>query len=158
MVDSIEEYPFSGNPLINQLKNSLDGPNKSFASLLLHLSKQSTELRTLLFLCGLISVKSTLEKILTWSTLYKILDCLKHYSRKESFDVKLFADSAQLDMFTTACNNMSILGLSSRHGANANKLPTKKVMTDLDEAINLILSMTKLFATAFISKKYADFI
>ena len=156
--DIIEEYPFNNDLLIDQFKHPLDNPKKSFASYLLHLSRQSTELRTLLFLSGLISTNSTIEKILTWSTLYKILDCVKHYSLKEDFDVNSFVDNTRLEMFTTACNNMSILGLNSRHGAKGNKPPIKAVMTDLDEAINLILSMSKLFTKAFISKKYAGFL
>lgn len=154
--DSIEEYPFSDNPLINQLKNSLDGPNKSFASLLLHLSRQSKELRTVLFLCGLISINSPLENILTWSTLYKILDSIKHYSKKENLKIESFVNTNNLNKFTSACNNMSILWLNSRHGAKGNTPPTE-VITDINEAINLILGMTKLFTRAFVSKKYAEF-
>lgn len=152
--DSIEDYPFSRNPLVDTFSHPYDDPTKGLDSCLLHLARKDDELRTLLFLVGLISTHTTVEKILTWSTLYKILDCVQHYSKQMSYEIKNFVDTKELKKFTAACNNMSILGINARHGASGNT-PPSAVMTDLNEAINLILSMTRNFIFEFLKDRHS---
>lgn len=151
--DSIEEYPFSRNPQIDQFRPAHDDPRTYFPSYLLYLSRQSDELRSLLFLCGLISKNSPLETILTWSTLYKIMDCVRHYSNLAGISMNDIVSPTELNKFTAACNNMSILGLNARHGAAGNPPPTR-VMTSIDEAIDLILGMASSFSRRFVAIKY----
>lgn len=151
--ESIEEYPFSTNPQIDQFRLELEDLKTFFPSYILYLSRQSEELRSLLFLCGLISTSSPLENILTWSTLYKIMDCVRHYSNQEGIKMANLVNVAELNKFTAACNNMSILGLNARHGAAGNPPPTR-VITNMHDAIDLILGMAHNFAREFVQRKY----
>ncbi len=149
--DSIEECPFDLNPAIDDKLPSWNDPTSSFPSLplLVNRSKYDEELRGLMFLVGMISTNSVTEKVLTWSTLYKILDSIKHYSSKFSLPYDSFPDKARINEFTAACNNMSILGLNARHGASGNN-PPKNVITDLNEAIELIVSLSKFFTEEYL--------
>jgi hypothetical protein len=150
--ESIEEYPFSRNTRFDENFSMCDAAKTNFASYLLFLSKQSDELRTLLFLCGLISKNTPLEIILTWSTLYKIKDCIRHYSKQHGIQIDKIVNMTKLNEFTAACNNMSILGIFARHGAAGNTPPTR-VMKSIDEAIELILNMANSFCHCFVKTK-----
>lgn len=153
--DKIEEFPFQTTVLNQHTHHHLDSPKNYFPSYLFYLSKQSEELRSLLFLCGLISTNTPLENILTWSTLYKIVDCIRHYSKEISIPINDIVDPANLNKFTAACNNMSVLGLNARHGASGNPQPSSdRVITDINEAINLILGMANKFAHKYIAIKF----
>lgn len=151
--ETIEELPFSTNPAIDSSLSEWNNPKKRLASYLVNLSKFDADLRGILFLVGLISSNSTIESILTWGTLYKILDSIKHYSKINELQINTFADMARIKEFTAACNNMSVLGLYARHGADGNKIP-KKVITDLSEAIDLIISLVSNFCKAYVDAKY----
>ena len=151
--ETIEEFPFSTNPAIDSGLLGWNNPKTGFASYLVYLAKSDADLRSLLFLAGLITSGSAIECILTWGTLYKILDSVRHYSKSNGLEIENFADMSRINEFTAACNNMSILGLYSRHGAAANKLP-KKVITDLSEAIGLIISLASKFCRAYVNSKY----
>jgi hypothetical protein len=150
---TIEENPFSTDPAIDENLPDWNSPKKKYSSYLVNLSKHDPELRGLLFLVGLISSNSPIESILTWGTLYKILDSVKHYSQSNNFRLESFADQGRIEEFKAACNNMSILGLYARHGAASNK-PPKKVITDLSEATNLIVSLASNFCDAYVKARY----
>lgn len=151
--DIIEEQPFSQNSEIDVINSAWDDPKLRYPSYLLYLAKKDECLKTILFLLGLVSKGSTVEKILTWGTLYKILDCVRYYSRDIGKSLDDFADRTKINNFTAACNNMSILGLYARHGASANA-PPKKVITDLSEAIDLIVEMAANFCEQYVQVKY----
>lgn len=143
----IEENPFSNNPEID-LQSQADF--KSYLPYrIFHLCKIDSDLRGLIFLTGLISINSPLARILTWGTLYKIYDTVKYLSKERNLDFATFASTDDLNRFTAACNNMSILGINARHGAAGNTPPTR-VLTDLDEAIEMILLLVSNFVTAYI--------
>ncbi len=147
----IEENPFSGKPEIVHFPK-WNNPENSYPSYLLHVSKSDRDLRGLLFLVGLVSNNSPIESILTWGTLYKILDTIRHHSKTLQLPFDQLADKQKINAFTAACNNMSILGVYARHGAAGNDPPTK-VITDLDEAIDLIVSMATKFCHAYVRSK-----
>jgi hypothetical protein len=151
--DIIEERPFSQDPEIDVINSAWDDPKQRYPSYLLYLAKKDECLRSILFLLGLISTNSTIEKILTWGTLYKILDCVKHYSKDIGQLIDDFADKAQITYFTAACNNMSILGLYARHGASGN-IPPKEVIADISEAVDLIVKMAAKFCGRYVQVKY----
>ncbi len=143
--ESIEESPFDLNPSIDKDLPYWKDPKNNYSSYILNKSKYDKVIRELLFLVGMISTtNSATERVLTWSTLYKILDCVKHYSKDFELPYDTFADKPRINEFTAACNNMSILGLNARHGPSGNK-PPKKVMTCLNEASNLIVSLSQSF-------------
>jgi hypothetical protein len=147
---NIEEDPFSQNPKIDHEQNN---SKCSYSAYLLNLSKSDADLRFLLFLVGLISTNSPLECILTWGTLYKILDTVRHHSKVLNLSINKFSDNQKINAFTAACNNMSILGVYARHGAASNVPPTR-VITDLDEAIKLIISMATKFCREYVKMRY----
>ncbi|MGR2661451.1 hypothetical protein [Chromobacterium haemolyticum] len=149
----IEEDPFSRNPRIDQVHTRYENPRQRYPSYLLYLCKRDPDLRDLLFLLGLISTCTTLEKVLTWGTLYKILDSVKHHAKSIGAAIDTFADPEQLSLFTAACNNTSILGIYARHGASENP-PPKRVMTDITEASTLIAGMTARFCRSYIAAKH----
>ena len=151
--DVIEDLPFSQNPEIDIINSARENIKNSYPAYLLYLAKKDECLRSILFLLGLISTNSTTEKILTWGTLYKILDSVKHYSKDIEQSIDNFADTAQISNFTAACNNMSILGLYARHGASGNK-PPKNVITDISVAIDLIVKMAAKFCRQYVKIKY----
>jgi hypothetical protein len=151
--ETIEEYPFSKNPAIDSGLHEWNNPKNRFASYLVNLAKSDPALLSLFFLAGLVTSGSAIECILTWGTLYKILDSVRYYSQSNRLDIDSFADKSRINEFTAACNNMSIMGLYSRHGAAANQ-PPKKVMTDLSEAICLIISLASNFCRAYVNAKY----
>ncbi|PTU63979.1 hypothetical protein DB032_03130 [Chromobacterium sp. Panama] len=149
----IEEDPFSRNPRIDQIHTRYEDPRQRYPSYLLYLAKRDPCLRDLLFLLGLISTNTTLEKVLAWSTLYKILDSVKHYAKEIDAGIDAFADPEQLSLFTAACNNTSILGIYARHGASENP-PPKRALTNIDDASALIAGMTARFCRGYIAAKY----
>jgi hypothetical protein len=149
----IEEDPFSRNPAIDQDLSGWNNPKSRYPSCLLNLSKADSDLRALLFLVGLVSTNSPLECVLTWSTLYKILDTVRHHSKELKLSVEEFAEKHKVNAFTAACNNMSILGVYARHGATGNNPPTK-VIAELDDAIDLIVSMATKFCHAYINARH----
>lgn len=149
---AIEEYPFSRNPEIDHFPE-WNNPKNRYPSRLLNVSKADSDLRGLLFLVGLVSKNSPTECILTWGTLYKILDTVRHHSKALQLPLDQLADKQKINAFTAACNNMSILGVYARHGAAGNDPPTR-VITDLDEAIDLVISMATKFCHAYVNAKH----
>jgi hypothetical protein len=149
----IEETPFINTNNLRKGVATCDDSRNTCYTHLLSIAKTDLDIRTLLFLVGLISNDSPLESILTWGTLYKILDCVQHYSKSIGKKTEDFADKGEINKFTAACNNMSVLGLYARHGA-ANNSPPKNATTDLNKAIELIVSMASKFCVDYVAIKY----
>lgn len=148
--DFLEEYPFSKNPDIDHCFAKHSRPEKTFTSLLFHKSKTHEALRILLFQAGLISVKDSNNRIITWGTLYKMNETIKYFSYKNNISYDNLQDQSKINDFTAACNNISVLGVYARHGIPREK-PPSSVITDIDEAIQLILDMANLFAHQYLS-------
>ena len=153
---TIEENPFSENLEIDHFPEC-NSPRNRYPSHLLNLSKSDSDLRYLLFLVGLVSKNSPIESILTWGTLYKILDTVRHHVIALQLPFDQLADRQKINAFTAACNNMSILGVYARHGTAGNEPPTR-VITDLDEAIDLVISMAAKFCRAYVSEPVNKFV
>ena len=152
--NKIEEYPFENISVWRENRPAWDDPKNNFSTHLLAAAKVDSDIRTLVFLVGLISKNSPLESILTWGTLYKILDCIRHYAKGIGMSAEDFSSKEGINRFTAACNNMSVLGLYARHGAAANP-PPRNATTDLDEAISVIVSMASAFCHAYLAKNHA---
>ncbi|RZU99720.1 hypothetical protein [Spiribacter vilamensis] len=150
---SIEENPFSESSVIDEGLGYCKNPKVKFSAHLLYLAKTDEDLRTLLFLVGLVSTESPIESILTWNTLYRIVDTVKNNAKYLNCSLEEFADKNKIKAFKAACNNMSIIGLNARHGA-ANNEPPPQVITDLDEAINLIIPMATKFCQFYVQARH----
>lgn len=156
--DQFEPNPFQAvfTPAMPAFPNSPEKADRFFASLLLHLASYSEELRTLLALVGLIRTYSMEDRILAWSTLYKIHDCVRTYASQTGHKWEAFVNAADVNRFTAAVNNMSVLGLFARHGAANNPKP-KNVLSDLGDACDLTLKYARRFCVAFVNTKYPEF-
>lgn len=152
--EALEQYPFDKDAPVEQKILDISNPKTDYSSYLIHLSKSDDNIRTLVLLVGLLSSHSALEKVLTWGTLYKIYDSVRFVSRESGIDYLPFVDEIRLDQFTGTCNNMSVLGISSRHGLAKNS-PPKKTLTDLAEAVDLIVKMASKFVRAYVTSKYS---
>lgn len=150
--DSIEEYPFEGNE-----DNNLASPGFIFPcdldSLLFTASKIDHVIRALLFQAGMIRTYNTFDKILTWNTLYKIVDTVKYGCHEIGITVNSLIDEDSLERFTSACNNALVLGINARHGLKDKKTPKKQPLTDIEEAVNLILCLAHRFAVQYVQTK-----
>jgi hypothetical protein len=147
----IEEFPFgkgdvAGRVVRNKLKRSFD-------SRLLHVAKQDSIVRSALFFGGLITGSSAKERILAWGTLYKLMEAGKALAKTITSPYEKYVDDAALEQFTAACNNMSILGLDARHGPSS-KTPPKRVLTDFDEAVGLILGFLSAVSQDYLASAH----
>ena len=106
---------------------------------LLRESQSDDPLRALMFQVGLVSRNTFEERVLAWSTLYKIYDTVLTMCKTMGKSAGDFGDPKELSAFTAACNNSSILGVQSRHGVKNYGSPPKKVITDQSEAVQLII-------------------
>lgn len=154
LAEIIEEEPFRKNTQTDKELIECNNIRSRYSAYLLCLSKTDRDLRSLLFLVGLVSKNSPIDSILTWNTLYKILDTVKYHVKALHLSLGEFVDQQKVEEFTAACNNMSILGVYARHGAAGNR-PPKNFMGDLDEAINLIMSMATKFCQAYVHAKHS---
>lgn len=152
---SIEENPFSNVPFIDQDLSGFRNPKRDGTSHLIFLAKTDEVIRTVLFLAGMIATYTPLLRILSWSTLFKILDTLKHGCRLHGWDVADLGSEDDVERFTAACNNASILGLEARHGLSGRQPPTR-IMRDFDEAAVLILTMARKYVEKFVSRPQAN--
>ncbi|MEH1849235.1 MAG: hypothetical protein V7L25_30765 [Nostoc sp.] len=148
--ETFEEYPFSNNPDID-IFTELNRPEKHLVSHWIYLSKQFEAIRILLIYVGIISTATSNDKILTWSTLYKCVDTIQHFCKKVGINYEDLVDKSKLKRFTSACNNAIVLGVYARHGT-FNLEPPNKPMTNLDEAIELILDFSNKFVRAYVNK------
>lgn len=138
-VPEIEEYPFM-DPSI-ALPTSHAGYERLFASRLISVSKVDEDVRSTLFFAGMLSIDTPKERILSWATLYRMVDASRFIAKRLGLKYEEFVDERRLNQFTAACNNMAVLGLEARHGPSANP-PPKNVMTSFDEATELVLGFT----------------
>ena len=149
----IEEYPFEYNEKFYD-KSCFKYIDTPLDTVLFDLTKIDYILRTLLFLAGLISRRDSFEdKILTWSTLYKIYDTVTYGCKEAKININELAPKKKIKAFTATCNNMSVLGLNSRHGLDYGKTP-KDIIHNLEEAIYIILCLSRNFATRYIKTVY----
>ena len=152
----IEKYPFCNDEKFYSIKCILESYSfePSFGNVLFDMSKVDYNIRTILFLAGLIKNTNFFEdRILAWSTLYKIYDSIKYLCEKLEIRTDELMPNGKIEAFTAACNNMSILGLESRHGLSSRKKP-KNVIKDLDEAIKLVLCLSKKCLSQYLCKEY----
>ena len=152
--DTIEEYPFHNDEsyyLINENRNL---PKKAdLDSMLFSISKFDFIIRTLLFQAGLIFNNGINDKILTWNTLYKMVDTIKAGCSDINLDYKTLIDETSLEKFTAACNNPTVIGIFSRHGGTGKPIKRITPITDLNEAINLILCFANRFSKVYVTTK-----
>lgn len=150
--DSIEEYPFEYNE-----EHYLQNPNiklpADLDSVLFGVAKINFVVRTLLFQAGVIFNNGVLDKILTWNTLYKMVDTIRHGCKEIGVDINDFIESKDLERFTSACNNPTVLGIYARHGGHAKEPKRVQPITNLDEALALILCLANRFAKKYITTK-----
>lgn len=132
----IDTSPFTGTPRKGCSPNCL-------AERILSSSKTDDEIREMLFLLGLLSTTTFLERVSSWGTLYKIYDAAKSGSSR-SFDQWKLNNGNTFSRFKATCNSPTALGLLSRHGKghqNKNAPPKGGYMTDIDEAFLLMRSL-----------------
>lgn len=100
----------------------------------------------------MISTANSNEKILTWSTLYKCVDTIKHFCKEVGISYEDLVDKRKLNSFTSACNNPIVLGVYARHGTSNREPPRQEPMTNINEAIELILDFSNRFIRAYVNK------
>ena len=150
----IEEYPFEHNADFYD-KSCFKYTNTSLDNVIYDLTKIDTTIRTLLFLAGLISHPNGFEaSILSWGTLYKIYDTVSYGCEQENIDINTLIPKGKIKAFTAACNNMSILGLNSRHGLKSYGDQPKNVISNLEEAVFTVLCLSKNFLIEYIQKAH----
>ncbi len=150
----IEEYPFCHNPDFYD-KSCFQYTNTSLDNVVYNLTKIDSTIRTLLFLAGLISNPNGFEdSILSWGTLYKIYDTVNYGCKQEGININTLIPKSKINAFTAACNNMSILGLNSRHGLTSYGTPPKNVISNLEEAVFVVLCLSKNFLIEYILKAH----
>lgn len=150
---NIEEYPFSKNFEIDNTQHQLSKAQDYLPSHIFNLCKKDDAIRSIAFQIGLISIQNTLETIMTWGTLYKVYDSVKHYSRIYKYDFEYFTDVRKLNQFTAACNNSAILGVYARHGEKGWQEP-ETAMNDINKAINLIIDLAHNFCVHHIKAQH----
>ena len=148
----IEEYPFDYNEDFYD-DSCFKYTDTSLDSVLFDLTKIDTTIRVLLFLAGLISRPNSFEdSILSWGTLYKIYDTVSYGCKDADIDINTLIPKTKIKAFTATCNNMSILGLNSRHGLKDYGSPPTNVINDLEEAVFTVLCLSKNFVIEYIKK------
>lgn len=154
-VKSIDENPFA-SPTIPLPTSSNSNPRRHTAAHYFDLAAKDDAVRTLLFLAGLISKRNTQEVILAWSTLYKIYDTYKWMAGELGVKFEDYERTpGEIDRFRVACNKMSIIGLSARHGLEKTSKPPKaSPITDLDEAISITLQVAGRICKEYVDSKY----
>lgn len=148
----IEEYPFDHNEDFydNSCFKYTDTP---LDCVLFDLAKIDTTIRVLLFLAGLISRPNSFENsILSWGTLFKIYDTVSHGCKEADIDIDTLIPKSKIKALTASCNNMSIIGLNSRHGLKDYGSPPTNVINDLEEAVFTVLCLSKNFVIEYIKK------
>ncbi len=152
--DRLEDYPFIESEEYWQEEDKL--PKKDiFSSMLFSLSKRDSTIRNLLFHTGLLSTSSINDSFLAWSTLYKMVDIIKVKTKEYDIELNTLINLKALSSFTMSCNNPLIIGLASRHGKGDKNQTVNNKITNIDQAIELILCFTKKFLQQYtIKQKY----
>lgn len=148
----IEEYPFEHNEEFYD-KSCFQYSNSSLDLVLFDLTKIDKTIRVLLFLVGLISRPNSFEdSILSWGTLYKIYDTVDYGCKEADIDINTLIPKRRIKALTATCNNMSILGLNSRHGLKDYGTPPTNIINNLEEAVFTVLCLSKNFLIEYILK------
>jgi hypothetical protein len=145
----LEEEPFSRQAFIDEDLSGFRDPKRHCASLLIYLSKQDEIIRTILLLAGLISTLTSMSRIHSWNSLYKIYETVKFGCGQRKWGMVEFCDTGKINDFTAACNNVSILGINSRHGLKKGTPPTR-VISDFGEACGLVLQLAHNFCWKYV--------
>jgi len=148
----LEEFPFNGTEEQYQ-KNPNLARNDSFESYLFSIAKADFIVRTLLFQAGIINTYSINEKILTWNTLYKIVDTVTMGCKEINISINDLIYKKDLKNFTQSCNNPFILGINARHGKGDKNQIISTPLTDINRAIELILCLAKQFLNQYLEIK-----
>ena len=82
-----------------------------------------------------------------------MVDTIKAGCRDINLDYKTLIDETSLEKFTAACNNPTVTGIFSRHGGTGKDIKKVKPITDLDEAIKLILCFANRFTKKYVTTK-----
>ena len=133
-----EEYPFSQEPWIDEDPCIFKNPERDPASSLLYWSKKLEPVRIMLIHAGLLSFHDTQSRILAWSSLYKIRDTIIHLCKTPQEDKAM---RKLLKNFDAVCNNISVLGIYARHGANGSNADPQKYQMTIQEASSLVLEL-----------------
>ena len=150
--DVIDEYPFEHSEEHYKQSPNIKLP-ADLDSVLFSIAKLDFIIRTLLFQAGVIFNNSVTDKILTWNTLYKMVDTIRHGCKEIDKNIEDLIESKDLERFTSACNNPTVLGVYARHGGSAKEPKRIQPITNLDEAIELILCLANRFAKIYIMAK-----
>ncbi len=153
-VSAIDENPFDSPmpPPIPQYERD----SRFRPEYYIHLAASDDPVRMLLFLAGLIYRRTPQEIILTWGTLYKIYDTYKWMANETGVKLSNFEGTpGEINRFTAASNNMSILGLGARHGLT-NKTAPSNSMTNIDEAIALNLRIARKICEHYIDTRHPE--
>jgi hypothetical protein len=152
--DSIEEYPFENDESFYIQEENRNLPKRADLDVMLFsISKFDYIIRTLLYQAGVIFNNGINEKILTWTTLYKMVDTIKVGCKEVGVDYKTLIDEVALERFTAACNNPTILGVYARHGGKGRNITRIQPITHIEEAISLILCFANRFSKVYVTKK-----
>lgn len=152
--DTIEEYPFENDEEFYLIKENRNLPKRAdLDAMLFSISKFDYIVRTLLFQAGVIFNNGINDKILTWNTLYKMVDTVKAGCKDIGIDYKILIEEASLEKFTAACNNPTVLGVYARHGGIGKNITRIQPITQIEEAISLILCFANRFSQMYVTHK-----
>ena len=116
---------------------------------LIALSRDDVGLRTLMFHAGLLSWPGHEGQLFAWGSLYKVFDTVRTLANERGLDPYKHVESAKINAFTGACNKMSVLGLSARHGlAVADPKAMKAATPTLEEATHNVMAMARVLLPA----------
>ena len=157
--DSLEKYPFAGTEKDNAANPIFHHPT-NLGSALFSVAKIDNIVRSMLYYAGMIRIDHSFDKVLTWTTLYKMLDTIIAGCANIGIGIDQFITKANLGRFTSACNNTMILGIEARHGiAKGNRsMPAATPITDIKEATGMILCVSHKFLVEYVNqKRYFNF-
>ena len=121
---------------------------------LFKLARENVDVRELLILIGLTrkshQIKTYLETINSWSSLYKIYDSLRYYYIKHEkiTEKDNLCKNEQVDRFHRVCNSWHSIGINNRHGQKSGDNNNSKITMKLDEAIELFYKEIKNYIRA----------
>jgi hypothetical protein len=130
------------DPFNHQMENP---PCVHAAAKLIALSRADEGLRTLLFLVGMLSWPGHSDERYAWGNLYKVYETASTLAREKNLKPFVNVSEADITSFRAAVNNMSVLGLSARHGLTGLTAP-KRVNVDLIKATKDVMAMARTVA------------
>ncbi|MFN1535201.1 hypothetical protein [Vibrio jasicida] len=122
---------------------------KSKTAVLFNYAVNDEAVRTLLFYAGLVKTTDVTDKILAWSTLFKMYETVRAFCTPNGIDINNLYDSTRVAAFTTSANHMSILGIYARHSHGKGGRAPRNFITDLDEAIEIVFGLASSFCNEY---------